>query len=115
MHESGHFLHGLGSEYCCNGGYFSASIPRNIDSSQANCQSTATSIGVATSLCVQIGTTGSWRIDDGSAEIMVDGGNTAADWRDAAARVRSEERRVGEAGVSKGRSRWPAINKKKKK
>jgi hypothetical protein len=87
MHESGHFLHGLGDEYCCNGGYFSASIPRNIDSSQANCQSTATSIGVATSLCVQIGTTGSWRIDDGSAEIMVDGGNTAADWRDAAARV----------------------------
>lgn len=86
-HESGHFLHGLGDEYCCNGGYFSNSTPRNIDTSQANCQATASSIGVATSQCAQIGTTGSWRITDGSAEVMQDGGNTAADWRDAAARV----------------------------
>lgn len=87
MHESGHFLHGLGDEYCCNGGYFSASNPRNIDTSKANCDATATSIGVATSLCVQIGTSGRWRITDGSADITEDGGNTAADWRDAAARV----------------------------
>lgn len=87
IHESGHFLHGLGDEYCCNGGYVTVATPPNLHSSEADCHTTVASIGVATSLCVQIGTTGIWRIDDTSAEIMDDDHNTGSDWRDAAGRA----------------------------
>jgi hypothetical protein len=87
IHESGHFLHALGDEYCCNGGYFTAATPPNVHASESACQSTATSIGVATSMCVPIGTTGFWRIDDGSLEIMDDDADSGSDWRDAASRA----------------------------
>jgi hypothetical protein len=87
IHESGHFLQGLGDEYCCDGGYTSVVTPPNVHASQNACQSTATSMGVATSLCVQIGTTGIWRIDDSSLEIMDDSLNVGSDWRDAASRA----------------------------
>jgi hypothetical protein len=87
MHENGHFLHGLGDEYCCDGGYTSVSTPPNVHASQSACEATASALGVATTLCVQIGTTGIWRIDDGSPEIMDDGHNLASAWRDAATRA----------------------------
>jgi hypothetical protein len=87
IHESGHFLHGLSDEYCCDGGYFTVATPPNIHASESDCHTTATSIGVATTQCVQVGTTGFWRIDDGTPEIMDDDQNLSSNWRDAAARV----------------------------
>lgn len=85
-HESGHFIQGLGDEYCCDGGYFSISTPRNIFSSRAACTSAATAEGLATSLCVQIGTTGSWRMDDGRDSTMEDR-TSNSDWRTASGRA----------------------------
>ena len=86
MHESGHFLQGLGDEYCCDGGYFFVSTPGNVFASQAACQTAATGIGLAQTLCVQIGTTGQWRMDDGLLSTMEDGG-VNVDWRTASRRA----------------------------
>ena len=85
-HESGHFIQGLGDEYCCDGGYAAVSTPRNIFNSQAACQSTASAVGLATSLCVQIGTTGAWRMDDGGDSTMEDR-TSNSDWRTASGRA----------------------------
>lgn len=86
IHESGHFLQGLGDEYCCDGGYFFLSTPGNVFPSLAACQSAADGVGLAQALCVQIGTTGQWHMDDGQPSIMA-GGGVDADWRTASGRA----------------------------
>ncbi|MEO5580735.1 MAG: hypothetical protein ABIR58_08750 [Gemmatimonadaceae bacterium] len=80
-HESGHFLHGLGDEYV-GGGNGSVSDPANIYSSKATCESSATTLSINTAFCMQIGTTGTWRMDDGNATTMEDRVLTS-DWRTA--------------------------------
>jgi hypothetical protein len=69
LHESGHFLFGMGDEYV-GGGNFSISNPKNVMTSQGICQSTSTTNSLPTSQCVQIGTSGTWRNDDGIATTM---------------------------------------------
>ncbi len=93
-HESGHFLHGLGDEYV-GGGNASVSDPNNIYSSQAACQSGAGALGLATSLCAQIGTTGKWRMDDGQDTTMEDR-VSISDWRTASGFAIS--RRIAKCG-----------------
>jgi hypothetical protein len=80
-HESGHFLHGLGDEYV-GGGNASVSDPANIYSSQASCQTSATTLSINTAFCAQIGTTGTWRMDDGNPTTMEDR-VLNSDWRTA--------------------------------
>jgi hypothetical protein len=70
IHETGHAVFGLADEYCCDGGYVQATPHANVFSSQANCQTDATSNGWSTGDCTQIGTTGWWR-SDGAGDIMV--------------------------------------------
>jgi hypothetical protein len=71
LHEAGHFLFGLGDEYD-GGGNASISNPKNVMSSQAICQSTSTTNSLPTSQCAQIGTTGTWRNDNGLSTTMED-------------------------------------------
>jgi len=89
-HESGHFLQGLGDEYCCDGGYAFVSNPGNVFGSQSACQTTASAIGIATSNCVEIASgtthTGKWRIDVGQLETMRDR-DLGSDWRGASGRA----------------------------
>jgi hypothetical protein len=80
-HESGHFLHGLGDEYV-GGGNASVSDPDNIYGSKASCESAATTLSISKNFCAQIGTTGKWRMDDGSATTMEDR-VLSSDWRTA--------------------------------
>lgn len=87
LHESGHFLFGLGDEYV-GGGNSSISNPRNVVGSQANCQSVSTSNSLPTSQCSQIGTTGTWRNDDGQDTTMEDR-TLASDWRTLGSRALS--------------------------
>ena len=54
VHESGHFLHGQGDEYCCDGGYATSGTCMNVFSSEAACQSGASGAGVSPSDCVEI-------------------------------------------------------------
>jgi hypothetical protein len=84
VHESGHFLHGQGDEYCCDGGYGTAGGCANVFSSQAACQAAAPGHGASAANCVQIGTTGAWRNDDGIFEIMDDRTDISS-WRDDSA------------------------------
>jgi len=72
IHESGHFLHGQGDEYCCDGGYGTSGGCANIFSSQAACQVAAPGHNASAANCKQIGTTGAWRNDDGADETMED-------------------------------------------
>jgi hypothetical protein len=80
-HESGHFLHGLGDEYV-GGGNASVSDPANIYSSEASCKTAASNLSINQSFCAQIGTTGTWRMDDGNATTMEDR-VLGSDWRTA--------------------------------
>jgi hypothetical protein len=80
-HESGHFLHGLGDEYV-GGGNASVSDPANIYSSKASCRTAAASLSINQDFCLEIGTTGTWRMDDGNATTMEDRVLTS-DWRTA--------------------------------
>lgn len=80
-HESGHFIHGLGDEYV-GGGNSSVSDPNNIYGSKASCESAALTLSISQSFCAQIGTTGTWRMDDGNATTMEDRVLTS-DWRTA--------------------------------
>ena len=66
------FLFGLGDEYCCDGGYASLSTPKNVFGSESECETAANALGVATTNCAQIGTSGKWRIDEGLLENMED-------------------------------------------
>lgn len=79
LHESGHFLFGLGDEYV-GGGNASISAPLNVYASQASCQSNATSNSLSAAQCVQIGASGTWRNDDGLSTTMEDR-TLASDWR----------------------------------
>lgn len=81
VHESGHFLHGQGDEYCCDGGYGTSGSCANVFSSQAACQAAAPGHGANASNCVQIGTTGAWRNDQGTDETMEDRTDNS-NWRD---------------------------------
>jgi hypothetical protein len=81
VHESGHFLHGQGDEYCCDGGYATSGSCANVFASQADCQAAAPTHGASTANCVQIGTTGRWRNDDGNDETMEDRTDNS-NWRD---------------------------------
>jgi hypothetical protein len=81
VHESGHFLHGQGDEYCCDGGYASVGGCANIFSSQAACQTAAPGHGSDAADCVQIGATGAWRNDNGGLETMEDRTDDS-DWQD---------------------------------
>jgi hypothetical protein len=71
LHESGHFLFGLGDEYV-GGGNSSISAPKNVYGDEATCQSNSTANGIASAQCVQIGMSGTWRNDDGLATTMED-------------------------------------------
>jgi len=71
LHESGHFLFGMGDEYD-GGGNFAISNPKNVVSSQAICQSTSTTNSLPTAQCAQIGATGTWRNDNAVATTMED-------------------------------------------
>jgi len=79
VHESGHFLFGLGDEYV-GGGNVAISTPKNVEPSKAACEATSTAFGVPAAQCVQIGNTGKWRNDDGQLTTMEDR-NLASDWR----------------------------------
>jgi hypothetical protein len=81
VHESGHFLHGLGDEYV-GGGNASVSDPANIYSSESSCKTAASNLSISQSFCAQIGTTGKWRMDDGNATTMEDR-VLSSDWRTA--------------------------------
>lgn len=85
IHESAHFLHGQGDEYL-GGGNWSPGPCRNVFASQAACQLGAAGVGGAsTANCVQIGSTGTWRNDDGQLETM-DDRNDDDDFRNNSAR-----------------------------
>jgi len=79
LHESGHFLFGLGDEYV-GGGNSAISTPKNVYASKASCDSNATANSLPTAQCVQIGTTGTWRNDDGQPTTMEDR-VLNSDWR----------------------------------
>lgn len=72
VHESGHFLHGQGDEYCCDGGYGFSGSCGNVFANKSACETAASAHGVNASDCVQIGTTGKWRNDPGDLETMED-------------------------------------------
>jgi hypothetical protein len=78
VHESGHFLHGLGDEY-----RRSVALPacRNVFPSQAECQADAPGHNADPADCVQIGSTGTWRNDNGNPEIMATSDENN-DWQD---------------------------------
>lgn len=86
VHESGHFLHGQGDEYCCDGGYSTAGNCRNVFGSLADCQGYASTHGFNPGQCVEIVAgggaihTGAWRVDDGLDEMMREREPTS-DWR----------------------------------
>lgn len=85
LHEMGHFLFGLGDEYV-GGGNSSISNPRNVLTSKGNCESTSTTHSIPTSQCVQIGTSGTWRNDDGQDTTMEDR-TLDSDWRTLSGRA----------------------------
>jgi hypothetical protein len=64
------------------GGNASVSDPANIYSSKAACETSASALSIHPGLCRQIGATGAWRMDDGSASTMEDR-TLASDWRTA--------------------------------
>jgi len=85
LHEAGHFLFGLGDEYV-GGGNVSVSNPKNVVSSKSICESTSTTHSLPTSQCAQIGTSGTWRNDDGQATTMEDR-VLSSDWRTLSGRA----------------------------
>ncbi len=81
LHEAGHFLFGLGDEYAEAGSAnFSVSTPKNVYPSQAECQSSSSANGLPPSQCSQIGSSGTWRNDDGVPTMMEDR-SFDSDWR----------------------------------
>jgi hypothetical protein len=87
LHEAGHFLFGLGDEYV-GGGNSSISDPKNVFSTKAACESASTTYSLPTSQCAQIGTTGTWRNDDGNDTTMEDR-TLSSDWRTLAGKALS--------------------------
>ena len=77
LHETGHTVFDLADEYCCDGGYWTASPHGNMFSSQSTCQSSATSHGWPTTDCAQLagpncggGTASTWWRSDGGNDLM---------------------------------------------
>ena len=89
LHESGHFLFGLGDEYD-GGGNSSISAPRNVYGDKATCESNSTANSLPATQCAQIGTTGTWRNDDGQATTM-DDRQLDSDWRTLSGRAMSNK------------------------
>lgn len=87
LHEAGHFLFGLGDEYD-GGGNASISTPKNVFPTKAACESASASNSLPIAQCQQIGSTGTWRNDDGLATTMEDRTLTS-DWRTLAGRAMS--------------------------
>jgi hypothetical protein len=85
VHEMGHYVFGLGDEYV-GGGNSAVSTPRNVHGSEGACQSTSTSEGLTSANCMQIGSSGTWRNDDGQLTTMEDR-NLASDWRTLSGRA----------------------------
>jgi hypothetical protein len=71
-HESGHFLHGQGDEYCCDGGYWTTGRCANVFPTKAACQAAACGHKADRADCVQIGSLGAWRNAKGKLETMAD-------------------------------------------
>lgn len=84
VHESGHFLHGQGDEYCCDGGYGTAGTCQNVFASEAACETYASDNGLDADDCQEIMNastdTGRWRLDDGGTETMRSRSDNS-DWR----------------------------------
>jgi hypothetical protein len=80
IHEGSHFLLGLGDEYCCDGGYYSASTPKNLFDSKDECEDAEDDLAISASPsnCTEITAGGKWRIDQGLSEIMESPSPTAA-------------------------------------
>ncbi|MEW6703344.1 MAG: hypothetical protein AB1430_00650 [Pseudomonadota bacterium] len=87
LHEAGHFLFGLGDEYV-GGGNSSISDPRNVAGSKAACETASTTYGLPAAQCVQIGSSGTWRNDDGQSTTMEDR-VLSSDWRTLAGKALS--------------------------
>ena len=85
VHEAGHYLFGLGDEYV-GGGNWSISVPKNVFSTQSDCESNSVSNSLPSSQCVQIGSSGTWRNDDGQATTMEDR-QLGSDWRTLSGRA----------------------------
>ena len=85
LHEAGHFLFGLGDEYD-GGGNSAISAPKNVFGSKAACESASTTNSLPASQCAQIGSTGTWRNDDGQNTTMEDRVLTS-DWRTLSGRA----------------------------
>lgn len=83
VHESGHFLHGQGDEYCCDGGYGFVGDCGNVFKSLAACQQMAVAFDVPPEHCVVLNPSRPdvFRNDDGNLEIMAVNIDTS-DWRD---------------------------------
>jgi hypothetical protein len=75
LHESGHFLHGLGDEYCCDGGYYTkvAQYP-NLFASETACKQAAQAQNFNQKSCVAIGSSGKWHLNR-PGEIMGSSGS----------------------------------------
>lgn len=85
LHEAGHFMFGLGDEYD-GGGNVSISTPKNVFGTKAECETASTANSLPVTQCVQIGSTGTWRNDDGLPTTMEDR-TLNSDWRTLSSRA----------------------------
>lgn len=71
VHESAHFLFGLGDEYP-DGGHQSVSDPRNVFDTNAECEGARNAAATPPEVCVKLTTNPlpKWRIDEGNFETM---------------------------------------------
>jgi hypothetical protein len=85
VHESGHFLHGQGDEYCCDGGYATGPDCSNVFAHRLDCEAAAPAAGADPSACVAVGDTGeaakSFRVGIETKELMADFSHDS-DWQD---------------------------------
>lgn len=69
LHESGHFLHGFGDEYCCDGAYYSIAKYPNVFKSETECKKAAKAHGFDIKKCMEINKKGRWHLNQ-PCEIM---------------------------------------------
>jgi len=72
LHESGHFLHGFGDEYCCDGAYYSIGKYPNVFKSESECKKAAKAWTFDIKKVTEIDKKGRWHLNQPD-EIM---GNT---------------------------------------